>query len=367
MIQLRPSSSHVWTHCHAFPRFSANVPTEPESDAAREGTCAAWVAEMRLTGEVNHPSELIGKNHANGWIVDETMARHIEAYVRNLVSDAKPSDEIHTERKVRLNDMIAGTPDAFAILNGDTLRVDDLKYGFKIVEPFRNPQVSIYAGALIRSLAAKGIVIRRVVIGIYQPRAWHPAGIYRTWTVRPEDLMQYVHEIEKHGVGCQNPSAPATPGAHCEYCPAAATCYAITHTVYELMSVVENVHQGTMSAQQIASELEFLERATTILKGRTNAVKTEATARIKRGETLPGYHLEHPLGDRQFKVKPEIIEAITGLKVTETKAITPAAFGRDKRVSPELVASLTYRPQRPPVLKKIPHGYYSNMFKKPGE
>lgn len=359
-MDLRPSSAHIWTQCAVQPWMAAKVPPELPSDPAREGTAAAWVAEMVLTGASPDCLSLVGQTHENGWLVEIDMARRIQKYVDLIRSYG---GDIHVERKVRLNGHIAGTPDGYLLLTSDgELWVIDLKYGFQIVEPFRNPQVSIYAGAILRQLMARGVKVRRVVIGIYQPRAYHPAGIFRKWATDPEKLMVFVHEIEAAGERAQDPNAPATAGDHCEYCPAAATCPVVAHANYRVYSALATDQQRHMNAQEMVEELEFLRVASDMLKGRMSAVHAEAEARIKQGEHLPGWHMEQRAGQRRFKFPAQVVRAMTGIDPEVPKMVTPAELerlGADEVV----VAALSETPRTKPGLKKIAPGYFTNMFK----
>jgi hypothetical protein len=359
-MDLRPSSAHIWTQCAAQPRMAAMVPPEVPTDPAREGTCAAWVAELTLTGAVAQCTDLVGQSHENGWLVEIDMARRIQKYV-DLVRSY--GGEIHVERKVRLNKNIAGTPDSYAVLTADkVLRVDDLKYGFGVVEPVRNPQISVYAGAVMRQLLARGVVIQRVVIGVYQPRAYHPAGIHRTWSTYPENLMAFVHEIETAGERAQDPNATPTAGDHCEYCPAAATCPVVAHANYRVYDALTNDRQRHMNAQELVEELEFLRVASDMLKGRSSAVHAEAEARIQKGEHLPGWHMEQRAGQRRFKFPADVVRAMTNVNPVVHKMVTPAELerlGADEKV----VAALSETPRTKPALKKIAPGYFTNLFK----
>ena len=359
-MQLRPSSSHMWTQCFAQPRFAALSPEEPEGDPSREGTCAAWVAEMVLKGEVKKAADLEGTTHANGWLVTADMIDHIHEYVMNVMGHG---GTVHTERKVRLNTLIAGTPDAYAILSKEgVLYVDDLKYGFMIVEPYRNPQISIYAGAILRRLTVNGVTVNRVVIGVYQPRGFHPAGVYRTWEVYPEDLMKFVHEIEAAGEACQNPAAEATPGSHCEYCPAAAHCVALGFTTYRNFDAIRDSRHAVMTPEALSAELEFLDVSEKMLKARRSAIRAESVARMKNGEIVPGWHLERPLGDRQFKVDEMTIRALTGKDPYKPREMKSPAMLEKEGVKPVVVNALSTRPMRPPTLKKLPKDYYNQLF-----
>lgn len=359
-MDLRPSSSHIWTKCAAMPLMSSRVPPGDVGDPAREGTCAAWVAEMVLTGAVSTAADMVGQSHENGWLVEPDMAQHIQKYVDRVRSYG---GEIHTERKVRLNQHIAGTPDAFAVLGSDhVLIVDDLKYGFGLVEPYQNPQVCIYAGAILRMLTARGVRVDRVVIGIYQPRAWSPAGIHRIWSCYPEELMSFVQTIEEAGNAAQNPNAPATPGAHCEYCDAAATCAANAAENYRVYERNASQQQRHMTVEELAKELDFLEMASDMLKGRKSAVEAEAAARMKRAETIPGWHMEQRAGQRRFTVPAATVRALTGLDPEVPKMVTPAELER-MGASDAVVARITETPRTAPRLKKVAPGYYANLFK----
>ncbi len=362
-MQLRPSAAHIWTKCPANPLMASKMPPEVPGDAAREGTCAAWVAEMVLTGVVACAAELIGTNHENGWLVEPDMAQKIQKYIDHL---HKRGGKIFVERKVRLNPLIEGTPDAWALLDDDgVLHGDDLKYGFSIVEPYKNPQVSIYLGAIIRFLTARGVTIKRVVVGIYQPRSWHPAGIYRTWSCFPEELMAFVHEIEAAGEKTQVADPRATPGDHCGYCPAASTCAALAAANYRIFDMLCTATQRHMTAVEMAEELTFLEKANDMLQGRMNAVTTEAEARVKRGETIPGWHMEQRAGQRRFTAPASVIRALTGKNPEVPKMVTPAELER-MGASEAVVAKLSETPRTTPRLKRIAPGYFTNMFSKKG-
>lgn len=360
-MQLRPSSAHMWMRCAAQPRMASMMPPELPGDPAREGTCAAWVAEMVLTGAVSSTNDMIGRSHENGWLVEPDMAYHIGKYVDLVRSNG---GDIHTERRVKLNDVIEGTPDAFAVMTSShTLCVDDLKYGYGLVEPYRNPQVSIYAGAIVRMLTARNVRIDVVHLGIYQPRAWHPAGPHRRWSVRPETLMAFVHEIEAAGRRAQDPEAVTTPGDHCRYCPAAATCVGIANANYENYERIARDDQRHMRAEELSVELAFLERAEAMLKGRKDAIHAEAAARMTKGEYVPDYHLERAAGQRRFTKSRDVIRAMTGIDPRSEKLVTPAELER-MGASPSIVARLVETPRTKPQLKRVPPGYYANVFPK---
>lgn len=324
------------------------APPEEPGDPAREGTCAAWLAEVLIKDPSITAVAMVGNSHENGWIVDRAMAHHIQKYVDLLRSYG---GDLDAERKVRLNAFIAGTPDAFGILSDGTLNVIDLKYGFEIVE-VTTEQVAIYAGALVRHMTAHGVTIRKVRLGIYQPRAYHPAGIFRTWEMWPEELMSRVHKIEQAGAACQNDAAIATPGAHCRRCPAASVCSAAAHEVYGAVSRMLNGEQRQMSAAEIANELDFMAFAEAIFKGRRDAVHAEVNARMDRGEQIPRWTRESGVGQRRWKAPKEAIQLLTGIDPSSGKMVTPLELER-LGADPEIIKGLVEVPRTKAALKPI--------------
>lgn len=348
MIPCRPSSSNIWSKCFGYPRMVAALPSgwaTSAPDPAREGTCAAWVAEMVLTGEAQCCAEMVGEQHTSGWVVDEDMVGFIQDYV-DLLRE-RYGERATAEQHVRLSDFIAGTPDAYAIID-DHLYVDDLKYGHGIVEPWDNTQVMIYAGAIARNSSVK---INHVTIGIYQPRAYHPLGHHRTWQPSIEELSQRLAELIHASEQAQNPEALCTPGEHCRYCDAAHRCAAVAFENYRAVSFMRNDYQREMTDEEISTELKFIELAENMLSGRKNAVKADAKARIKAGRVIPDWSLESGKGHRKWSRDAATVHAMTGIDPSSDKMVTPAELirrGADKK----MVAALVETPDTAPKLKR---------------
>lgn len=357
---LRPSASSIWTKCHANPRISENAKTVPsESDAAKEGTCAAWVAECVLKGSFANCDAMIGMNHPeNGWLVTDEMAYYCQEYVENVRSHGK---RIVAEQYVRLTDYIAGTFDAGVLSDdGTTLHIDDLKYGFKIVDVYENTQTIIYGyGELLRRNDPN---ITHVVLGIYQPRAWHPEGIYRTWKLSVSELHALASDIAAAGNAAQDPQALATPGSHCEYCKGRLECAALPHTLYAWADVLERREQGAMTAEELSKEKLFLDKLKDMWDARVTAVDAEMKHRIENGEYVPVWGLKDRFGHRKFKVDAMTVHAKTGIVPFKTVEMTPAELekaGADKKI----MKDLTYSPVIGKKLEKFTDKDFGRMFR----
>ena len=367
MRQLRPSKSHIWHQCWAAPRFIEALPEQSPGDPAREGTCAAWVAECVLKDEVDHASQMIGKSHKNGWLVENDMAEHIQGYVDHLRSRGLP---VYVEEEMSLNDVIGGTPDAFMVdYERGILYVDDLKYGYDIVDPYENPQLSIYAGAIWRVLGRTfsqeaTARINHVVIGVYQPRAFHPEGPYRTWEPSIARFLAFVKQIEASGNQAQKEDSVATPGRHCKHCEAAATCVALAHSTYRGFDVVRDNRQATLDADALSRELKVLDQASRLIETRASAIRAEAKARMERGEYIPGWVLKPRYGNRKITVDPWIVKAMTGVDAyAEPKICTPAELVR-RGVPKETVDRMSTRPRIPSSLSPVDLGETERLFNK---
>lgn len=351
MITLRPSAAKFWTACAVYPKMVAALPEQPESDPAREGTCAAWVAERIIRGE----AVAVGDQHRNGWVVDADMLRLMHRYREILWRYGLRY--LEAERFVRLNEMIAGTTDAWGILTADDaganhLVVIDLKYGYGIVEPAFNPQLSCYGGALVREAQRAGVTIASVTLVIHQPRAVHPDGHTRHWTTDTRSFMGHVAEIEKRGAMCQAPDPIASAGPHCNDCPAAATCYALGRSLYQAHGTALLSQQRQMTRDELAAELVFLTDAEKMFKARRSMVEAEAAAHIERGEVIPGWTLEAGTGNRRWTVPASQIHALTLVDPRSDKLATPAELIR-RGADEAVVNMLTETPRTAPTLRRF--------------
>jgi len=337
-------------NCALYMQASQKYPEQPEGDEAREGTCAAWVAQLVLTGEAANCAAVVGKTHENGWLVTAEMARDVQGYVDNVLSRGGTTS---CERTVTLSTdpLIAGTLDlAATVSDRHTLYVDDLKYGRRIVEVRKNPQLIIYAAALLRNYAPG--TFNFVQLGIYQPRAFHHKGTYRTWVVETVILLRMADEIIAAGRRCYEPDPIATAGEWCEYCPIATRCETLAQTNYARIAHVASQHHRNMTLAELSRELDFLEEADKTLKARKKAVEAEAEQRARR-EIIPGRHLKAGNGKRKFNVPGEVIRMVTGIDPYEKQELcTPAELER-RGASPEAVKALSFTPSTGHKLVKV--------------
>lgn len=361
MLTLRPSAAHRWTKCAKSVSAEASLPPQPESDEAREGTCAAWVADAVLRGDMPDAVSMIGTSHVNGWMVTVDMAHHCQKYVDLVRAD---NGTIYAEAQVRLsnNPLIQGTLDSATLDARGHLRVRDLKFGMVLVEVWENPQLLIYAGAMMDYLRSYGFAVNHVTLGIYQPRAFHHLGINREWSMSPDELGARCQGIVELGARCMMPEPPATPGKHCTYCAAKLGCEAFVGSTYRAaMWWHDSIHHRHMTGAELSEYWRFLDEAATMLKAAKSAADAEILARMKAGESVEGMFMKPRTGNRAWTVPADVVQALTGIDPRNGAMVSPAEMER-RGVHPDMVNAMSKAPALEPKLDRMPPGYVTRMM-----
>lgn len=351
---LRPSNAYIWANCAAAPTFAERVPEPETTDAAREGTCAAWLAEMTLKsgGMCN---DHLNATHANGWLVTAEMVVNVQSYVDMLRGRG---GIVSAEQRVYLTEFIHGTLDASTsgAAIATTLYVDDLKYGLEYVEVFEHFQLLIYAAAELRRLGNPPH-ITHVQMGIYQPRLPHPDGVHRTWTLTVAELWQWAEWIVARGTLCMLPQPVATPGRHCRRCNALTTCHAAQATLQNGYDFIVNDHrQHERKGDDLAKYLDFLDTLADLAKSAKNAAIAEAEIRMRRGDHVRGWHFKPRKGHRVLKYHPELVRLLTGVNPIMTVPMKPPDLER-AGVPKKTVDALSYSPDIGPKLERMADNY----------
>ncbi len=284
---------------------------DTEGDEAREGTCAAWVADTCIT-ENRTPFDMVDMTHSNGWVVDTDMARHLVSYVDMAQARDMVRPEIFLEYKTD-HVHLFGTSDLHSMVAG-MFCIDDLKFGYDIVEP-TSWQLAVYLTlAYLNGLWApdSGILVR---LGIFQPRALHREGEYRTNVLTPDEATQVISTVLERVDYLTHGMREGVPGSYCNWCPKAIPCEALTQSIYTMWSPVVSEDHLNISRQQMADEMDMLTKLNSILKARTTAVKTELEETIDAGVFVPGYVKEPRTAKRQLRqdLTRPAVEFMTGV------------------------------------------------------
>lgn len=235
-----PSSMHRAITCPASVKLVQALKGGRETLAAAEGTVAHWIAEWCMRHNIA-PFDLYGDwfnymGHGEvstdpvdsldamfAFQVDDEMAQHLTGYIAHC--KRRPGDK-HIEVRVDISPWTPipeqkGTSDHVAIdIRGGTLYVDDLKYGKGVkVAPKENWQAISYALGTINMLRGwpKTLAkIKRVVIGIYQPRLEN----IDEWETTVEEILERGEYMKKRLALAELPNPPFGPDPKaCEFCP----------------------------------------------------------------------------------------------------------------------------------------------------
>lgn len=341
---IRASKAARMVRCPGSLRMERHAPPRPESDDAKEGTAAHWVGEMVLTGQAPDTISLVDRRAPNGVIVTGEMAEYVDIYVDHIRGRGIADQKIEHSFKFDAGGVdITGTSDAVAF-DGTTMFVDDLKYGYRIVDAWENWQLLVYAMGAILS-APNHVVPQRITMSIIQPRPYHRGGPVRSWTIDYATLNEFYKQLCHHAALAATDDAPLQSGSHCHYCDARFECPAMQQAGMNAIDVICSGTNDVLSPGGLSIELTNLRRAKTVLESRLAALEEMAKERVKAGTIIPGYDIQRSYGHAKWipAVDAATLEALTGKVLSESKLVTPAEAKR-RGVSDEIVKAFTERP-----------------------
>ena len=319
--------------------FFENLPAQQSNAAAEEGTAAGELLERKLLG-LNVP--YLAKN---GVPFDNDMQFYTDEVASVIRADE--TKDLACEQRIDWQTQsgiwIKGSYD-ISFIRGNKLYVDDLKYGFGIVEPKENWQLLGYA--IGRWLQLRHPRFDSIVLRIHQPRPHHEDGTTRTWEISTEQLLHYKNRIETVMLDITNGYNALVTGPQCKYCPAAAMCPAFSRVAFEGIDLVLNdFTQDNIDENEIAKQLALFDRVSDVFKIKQDSLKALAQDRLRNNKLIPGWTTEKSYGNRSWKpfVSPKVIEALTKIKIVEEVMLSPAKAER-LGVSKELVKEFVDRP-----------------------
>jgi len=335
--------------------FFKDLYEEPAGEAAKEGTAAGEYLERILTAQ---PIPTHARNGNQFTDEMQYLLPELAKEITSLSTDILCEQKIDWQTKSGI--WIKGQYDASFVV-GDTLYIDDLKYGWGIVEPEKNWQLLGYAiGEVIR----RGVAYPKIVMRIHQPRPHHEAGPTRAWTITYRELLNYKDIIEARMYSITEGEKSLATGEHCRYCPAAAgACPASNKAFYRGVDVVHEFLQDTIDDEELSFQLDLVDRINEIVKQRQGSLTALALDRLKGGKLIPNYTTDQKLGDRKWKTgtNPEVINLMTGKDIVEKVMLSPARAEKIG-VPKELIASMVDRPFLGVKLKKCDDSKLADKF-----
>jgi hypothetical protein len=303
--------------------MQAQLGRPSDSQAAREGTAAHWVAEQILTGCVP------GAVAPNGVEITSDMLEGAHMYATGILSRYHVS-ALSLEAKVHASQIHAdlkGTCDLYVYDKARKLLiVRDFKYGFGIVEAFENWQLICYTAGIMQRVGVVNDHDLTVRMEVCQPRAPHSKGPERVWQVKASDLRGYINRLHSAAHEALSDSPKARTGPHCVYCTARHACSALSKSTKTILDFILQEAPDELTPEALSSEIVILRHAAELIKYRLTGIEAEAMALIKSGTYLPGWGIAAGAG-RQVWSKPleEIcaMGALMDINLRKEEAITP--------------------------------------------
>lgn len=357
MRGLSPSHANRFMNCGGSVELSQpylDAAGREDSDAAREGTAAHWVAEMLFKGI----DVLIGSESPSGFLVDEEMRECAREYVATLPAHAC------LEERLDLSMIAPGMvsyPDAWAMPGDGELHIWDFKYGHTYVEEFENWQLLMEAAGLMYS------GVTRIHLHVVQPRCY-TADTHRTWVLTADEYRTgYLPFIQKTVAQIITGNALCTTGKQCRNCPGARACVALSDVGYEAIDVSQGIETYDLTPYQLARELDVLHRATKRLEARIIGLEEQASALIKQGQRVPGYTLSPSPGRLGWRFPPEVTVPLAqayGVDVKKPLSVITPTQAKAAGIPEAALKTMTTRPDKAPKLTKIDANQARKAFKK---
>lgn len=322
---LRPSGAHAWRHCALYVAMVAAYGSESDEgdhEVREDGTACHWLVAELFHGK----SHAIGDMSPNHRYLTQEMFDACDTYL-DVIKEWHDCDhyvEIPVDCSVIYPGM-SGTPDCWAYHPGKRrLRVMDLKFGFGFVEVFHNPQLTIYALALIQLLnLADDVTVEMIIV---QPRAWSVDGDVRRWITTVAHLKEVLVGMQQAARGAMSLDACGTVGAWCIDCPGRLDCETFLRTSGQLIDFGHSPHRVNPTPEQAAAELKYVMSAIDLLEARKSALHSMVEHHQRNGGITRYFRMAPTTGRESWRpgTERQVIElARQFFNADITKPITP--------------------------------------------
>lgn len=326
---LPPSSAARRVACPGSRKLESLYPRNENSESAKEGETAHWVASNLLKKKINslrEPTPFINLSDRaeNGELITSEMIECAHVYLNAIAElitlrygmfEAIPSPNLFYIEEVldisNIHPLSWGTPDCWFFLK-DEIFIWDYKYGHGFVEVFENWQLISYAAGIINTLNNRKsklniLKIKTVHMCIVQPRSYHKEGPVRTWTISVDELQPYLEVLKRKEYEAMSDSAECNPSPQCTYCSARHACFTLQKSSLATVDLSEIAATNDLTSNQLGSELRYLKKAQTLLDARITGLEEQTISKIKAGENVPFFTLEESAGRDKWKLPSEKI------------------------------------------------------------
>lgn len=273
------------------------LPPSDEPDYQKGGTAAhAVLAEVLAIPEME-AWEAAGRRFGDDVVADAEMVAAVDVAVGVCRPLVTPAVKVYIEHFFHIPDVhpeFGGTVD-FATVSDSLLNVVDYKHGEGVVVDVEdNPQLMYYAYGLL----LKHPEVRRVVLRIIQPRAFHPDGPVRRWETTADHIHEWANEVLIPAM--YNVSKDLSAGKWCRFCPAKLVCPLMT-SLFEAASTHDPKSVVTLDDRAIGQSFQLIEA----VHSYTKALREETHRRNMLGKKIAGTKVVASKTNRIFKAGAE--------------------------------------------------------------
>lgn len=320
------------------------LPDTSDSTIRDEGNAFHWLAKEIFDGKIHHENA-VGIKAYNGVFITAAMVEHAVEYIDSIWPGEMEIQTTWGDIGYQINaraDHVGWNP------NISELSVDDIKYGYGIVEPDLNWTLIAHAIGYVLKTGVNPVTIK---LSIYQPRAYHPLGSVRPWVISYAELLAYKAQI--HQV-LSNPSDVLNTGLHCYKCPAMSLCPAYRMASMNAIDATSIAFNDKLTAEELAYELDLLEQAQNVIANRKKAIDELALFRAANGMIFPNRIIDRPKGQTRYKkgATPEFLQVLIGRDLSERKAPKISDL-KNNGVAQMIIDAITERPEGSPRLVKV--------------
>lgn len=287
--------------------------SERDNTIRDEGNAVHWLASVAFNGQ-HTAAEMVDKKAPNGIFITAEMAEHVRDYLFAIRAGAMEWAYSLQGQTWAIN----GRADHVRYEDLTTLYINDLKYGYTIVEPELNWTLIAHA---IGFCVTNDVAPERIVFTIHQPRAPHRDGRVRPWEISYQELQAHWWRLNQT---LSNPSNTLQTGPHCYKCHAFLSCVARQDAELNAIEVSRVAYQASIDNVDLSDRLNEIHRAQELLKQSKKAYDELAIHRITKGEIIANYSVENKLTNRTWKdfVTPELMQVLTGKDICKRQLPT---------------------------------------------
>lgn len=303
----KASDANVWMKCHGSHKAQQLHPGPPGelSQSKLEGRACHEIAQKLFRNEPF--SDIVGSLSQDGIVITQELFEAAREYYNDVWGYCNKHgirrEDMVVEKPVSLEHHLPGwfgIPDVW-LYNEQTnhLVIWDGKFGHSLVEVYEHWPMILYAGALIQN--DDGFEPDVIELRIVQPRGFHSEGTVRKWCITPDELVDYLTQIDEALQNVISESPTCTPGPQCKNCTARAHCDALQRTGYDNIDYVMQLQTHTLSGYSLGVELKLLQRAQEMIKMRLSGLEEQALHEIKQGQHVPFYSAKPTYGRKRFR------------------------------------------------------------------